>query len=188
MSAPFTFALSSHCSLVSNDYTHGDESWQWSQSASVTPPVLNNWFLESLYVTLLWPLMTAFDEVLCEKYLWTVTVDDKDVTKAVEPICVQTRRGCRRVFDLWSRGHVSSVWIQLGWQEADKVSVVSRATGSDQLWALRAVWELCLYLFPAADSICLNSVVYNLLWLGSSGASCWWKLSFVDLGLSIGCN
>lgn len=69
------------------------------------------------------------------------------------------------VFDLWSRGHVSSVWIQLGCQEADKVSVVSRATGSDQLWASRAVRELRLYLFPAADAVCFNCAVHNLLWL-----------------------
>lgn len=36
-------------------------------------------------------------------------------------------------------------------QEADKVSVVSHATGSDRLWASRAGRELCLCLFPATD-------------------------------------
>ena len=68
------------------------------------------------------------------------------------------------VFDLWSRGHVSSVWIQLGCQEADKVSVVSRATGCDQLRASRAGRELCLCLFPATDgSVCSNRAFHNLL-------------------------
>ena len=69
-------------------------------------------------------------------------------------------------FDLWSRGHVSSVWIQLGCQEADKVSVVSCATGCDQLWASRAGRELCLCLFPATDgSVCSNHAFHNLLCL-----------------------
>lgn len=46
------------------------------------------------------------------------------------------------------------------------MSVVSRATGSDQLWASRAVRELCLYLFPATDSsVCLNHAVHHLLCL-----------------------
>lgn len=70
------------------------------------------------------------------------------------------------VFDLWSWSHVSSVWIQLGCQEADKVSVVSRATGSDQLQASGAVRELCLYLFPTTDGpVCLNHAVHYLLCL-----------------------
>lgn len=72
-------------------------------------------------------------------------------------------KGSVYVFDLWSRGHVSGVWIQLGCQEADKVSVVSHATGSDRLWASRAVRERCLYLFPATDgSVCLNLAVHYL--------------------------
>lgn len=68
----------------------------------------------------------------------------------------QTRYGSTGVFDLWSRGSVSGVWIQLGCQETDKVSVVSRATGSDQLWASRAETESCLRLFPAMGGcVCL---------------------------------
>lgn len=95
-----------------------------------------------------------------------VLSDDKDVVKAVKRVCAQTRCVATCLFDLYSRGHVSSVWIQLGCQEADKVSVVSRAAGSDQLWASRAVRELCLYLFPATDgSVCLNRAVHNLLCL-----------------------
>lgn len=84
----------------------------------------------------------------------------------MERFCSQTRLTVSTcVLDLWSRGHISSVWIQLGCQQADKVSVVSHATGSDQLWASRAVRELRLYILPATDGVCLNPPIHNLLWL-----------------------
>lgn len=39
------------------------------------------------------------------------------------------------------------------------MSVVSRATGSDQLWASGAVRELCLYLFPATDCYVMSACI-----------------------------
>lgn len=69
--------------------------------------------------------------------------------------------------DLRSRGRRASVWIQLGCQEADKVLVVSCATGSDWLWAWGALRPLCLYLLPATEWTGVwPRRVGHYLWLG----------------------
>lgn len=95
-----------------------------------------------------------------------------EVSSSIETECVQNcvcAGVC--VFDLWSGGHISNVWIQLGCQEADKVSVVSYATGSDRLWASRAVSELCLLPETVVSTIyypksqVMPAVVKRILWL-----------------------
>lgn len=58
--------------------------------------LLQYWTIDSLslFVNSLWPLMTVSDRAHCEKWLRTITVDDKNTAKATAHFCIQTRWVC----------------------------------------------------------------------------------------------